>query len=95
MEIVGQLAAVGAVLALLAACTWYLRKRGWAGPPQAGKTRGRRLEAVERLPLGPQHVLHLVRLGDRALLVASSPAGCGLLENCAWRDIEGPQEVLP
>jgi flagellar biogenesis protein FliO len=46
-----------------------------------GRKRSRRkLELVERLPLSPQHSLHLVRLGETMLLVAASPGGCRLIE---------------
>jgi len=77
MEFLQQMAAAALVLGLLGAVLWFLRRRGWAAP--AGKAR-HRLEALERLPLGPNHALHLVRLGPRTLLVASSPAGCALIE---------------
>ncbi len=71
---VGAVAVVGILLAALA----WARRRGWV--TLAGRPAGRRLEALERLALGPQHTLHLVRLGDEALLVACSPSGCAVLE---------------
>ena len=40
----------------------------------------RRMQVVERLPLTPQHSLHLVRIDGRLLVVASGPGGCSLLE---------------
>jgi len=80
MDFVRQMAAAGAVLALLAATLWWLRRKGLAGILPARKTAGRRLECLERLALGPQHTLHLVRLGETALLLASTPAGCTLVE---------------
>ena len=40
----------------------------------------RRMHVVERLPLTPQHSLHLVRIDGRLLVVASGPGGCSLLE---------------
>jgi flagellar biosynthetic protein FliO len=94
MEIMEQLAAVAAVLAVLVASAWWLRRRGLAAPILPGRgTRGRRLESVERLPLGPQQTLHLIRVGERALLVASYPSGCVLLESTAWREVETSREV--
>ena len=93
MEWIEQLAAVGVVLFFLAALLWWFRRRGLAGPLFAARTPGKRLESIERLPLGPQHTLHLVRLGEKALVVASSPAGVALLESVEWREIEGPLEA--
>ena len=93
MEIAGQLAAVAAVLALAIASSWWLRRRGLASvlPRRGG---GRQLESIGRLALGPQQTLHLVRLGERVLLVASWPSGCVLLQTVEWREIEGHREAL-
>lgn len=88
MEMLGQLAAVLAVLTLLAATLWWLRRRGPAVGGASRRGQGRLLESLERLPLGPQHTLHLIRLGSKALVVACSPSGCALVENVAWREIE-------
>jgi hypothetical protein len=88
MEMLGQLAAVAAVLGLAAVIPRWLRRRGWAGTGLQRKTAGRGLESAGRLPLGPQQTLHLVRLGERAWLVASSPSGCVLLETVNWREVE-------
>lgn len=94
MEPVSQIAAVSAVLGLLGATLWWLRRRGIAGLVPAGRTGRRRLESLERLPLGPQHTLHLVRLGETALLVASSPAGCALVHSLPFREIELGREAV-
>ena len=92
MELIQQLAAAGTVTLLLAATLWALRRRGWAQLALPGKRPARRLRAVERLPLGPQHTLHLVRFDGRALLVSSSPSGCALLDASAWRESDdGPE----
>jgi flagellar biosynthetic protein FliO len=80
MEATGQMAAVALVLLLLGATLWALKRNGFAGVARR-KSSGRRLECVERLPLGPQQVLHLVRLGEMEMLVASSPSGCTLLKS--------------
>ncbi|PWU01380.1 MAG: hypothetical protein C5B51_22975 [Terriglobia bacterium] len=94
MDVIGQLAAVAAVLFLLAGTLWWFRRRGFAVPVRGGRTGGRRLEAIERLPLGPQQVLHLVRLGEKVLLVAASPAGCTLIDSFSWREIDSAPEML-
>jgi flagellar biogenesis protein FliO len=82
MEILRQLLAVALVLALAAGASWWLR-RGGPLRPAKGTLRGRlrRLELLERLPLGPQQALCLVRSGDRALTLLVHPGGGLLLEN--------------
>ena len=95
MQVIEQLAAVAAVLLLLAATLWWLRRRGWVEARLARRTARRRLECLERLPLSPQHTLHLVRLGDAALLVASSPAGCTLVGSFSSSQIEGSRGAAP
>ena len=79
MDFGQQYGAVAVVLCLLGGTLWWLRRRGYAaigGPRRAA----RRMEALERLPLAPQHTLHLVRIGRTVALVATSPAGCALLQ---------------
>ncbi len=92
MEILEPMAAIGVVLALLAATLWWLRRRGLAVPLSPRRSpAGRRLECLERLPLAPQHTLHLVRMGDTALLLASTPAGCTVVRSVPCREIERPE----
>jgi hypothetical protein len=43
---------------------------------------------VESLPLSAGNVLHLVRIADRAILIASSPAGCHVVESGHWAQFE-------
>ena len=88
MEAIRQTGAVAAVLALLLLTLWWLRRRGLTGVTLGRKTSVRRLESLERLPLGPQHALHLVRLGGSALLISSSAAGCALIHRAAWQEID-------
>ena len=95
MDMMQQIAAVAGVLVLLVAALWWLRRRGFAGVSLARRPARRRLECLERLPLSPQHTLHLVRLGDAALLVASSPAGCSLIGSFSSGQIERPREATP
>ena len=75
-----QILAVSGVLLLLAASVWWLRRKGLAVRLPGGG-RKRSMESLERLVLSPQHSLHLVTLGGRALLLGTSPAGCTLLES--------------
>jgi flagellar biogenesis protein FliO len=90
MEWMRQVLAVSGVLLLLAASLWWLRRRGLveSAVRSARGGRKRHLEPVERLSLGPQHTLHLVRLAGRGLLVSTSPAGCALLESFDWAAAE-------
>ena len=96
MESIRQMLAVSAVLLLLAASLWWLRRKGVAGHfPRS--SRQHTLQTVERLMLGPQHSLHLVRLAGRGMLVSTSPAGCAVLESFEWASLEsrfsaGPRE---
>ena len=78
------LPAVVAVMAVLALALGWLRKKGARGWPAARTRRpARRLESMERLALAPHHTLHLVRLDDRTILVAESPAGLTLVDGAA------------
>ena len=94
MEVIGQVAAVAGVLTLLVATLWWLKRRGFAGVMPIRRGAGKRLECLERLPLGPQHTLHLVRFGDTALLLASSPAGCALVQSFPNNEIASRREAV-
>jgi len=94
MDLGGQMTAAAAVLVLLGALLWWLRRRGWAAAT-AGRAVGRRLQTMERLALGPQHSLHLVRLGEEALLVACSPSGCALLDRVPARTLADAAGARP
>jgi len=90
----GQLAAVAGVLTLLGFALWFLRNRGIAGITTVRSKPARRLECLERLPLGPHHTLHLVRMGETALLVASSPGGCSLVQSLSPETLERRSGVV-
>ena len=88
MDVFQQVTAVAAVLVLLVATLWVLRRRGVAGLTLRNKPAVRRVESLERLPLGPQHTLHLVRVRETELLVASSPSGCSLVASFPCPNLE-------
>jgi flagellar biogenesis protein FliO len=88
MEYFRELVIVTGVLGGLAAALWWLRRRGWAA---SLPKRRRELECLERLPLGPQHSLHLVRAAGRMMLIASSPAGCALIGHLTDGDLGDAQ----
>lgn len=89
---IGQVAAVVGVLTALVLTLWFLRRRGIAGVLPLRNKPARRLECLERLPLGPHHTLHLVRMGGTSLLVASSPGGCSLVQSVP-PDVAQPETV--
>jgi flagellar biogenesis protein FliO len=94
MELISQLLAAVAVLALLGLVLWTLRRAGAAHfpvPPGRGGKR-RRLEVVESRPLGSGHALHLVRLGDRAVVIAVHPAGSSVIDRGPWPEMAGGGE---
>ena len=95
MEVLQSLAAVGAVLGLLSATLWWLGRRGFAVRLPLKRPAARRLECLERLPLSPQHTLHLVRVGDTALLLASTPAGCTVVRTLPVCEADGLREGAP
>jgi flagellar biogenesis protein FliO len=82
-----QVLAVALVAALLAAAMVWLSRRGFAGAAGSllGVRRPRRLEMLDRLSLTPQHSLHLVRLGNRTILLGRSPSGLALLDTAEGR----------
>jgi flagellar biogenesis protein FliO len=78
MELIRQFAAVALTLALLAGSLWWLRRKGAA---QWGRTRsGKVMEVIESRALCPGHALHLVRVADRVMALATHSGGCTLLE---------------
>lgn len=83
MEIVREVLAVVLVLAALAGALWALRRNGRAGWGGFRRKPAGRLEPLERVALSPHHALHLVRFGDRMLLIAAHAGGCTLLETAA------------
>lgn len=93
METIRETGAVALVLALALGAAWWLRGRGLAGVAASlslpRKGHARRLESLERLTLGPQQSLHLVRLGSSAMLIAAWPTGCVLLHRADWRELDG------
>ncbi len=89
MDILQPMAAVVLVLALLGGALFVLRKRGAAAFSFSRLATGpRRMQVLERLPLGPQHALHIVRLGRRAVVVATAPTSCQLLCEVETLEVE-------
>lgn len=83
MEAIQQTLVVVFVLGLLGVTLYWLRSKGMAqfNVKGVGRAGSRRMQTIERLPLTPQHSLHLVNVAGRVLLIAVSPGGCSLLES--------------
>ncbi len=81
MEPIQEVLAVLVVLGLLGGALYWLRAQGMARfkVKGFGRTVNRQMRSIEQLRLTPQHSLHMVKVGDRILLVALSPGGCSLL----------------
>lgn len=102
MEILPQLLAILAVFALLGLILWWLRRNGAlqlrSGLPARfslarGSSQPRLLARVEALQLTPTHSLNLIRLGDRAILIGTSPTGFQLVESTSWKTLEAQNSV--
>ena len=81
----GAALAVGAVLA-----TRYLQQAriGWRLP-------ARSLRVLETAVLGPQRALHLIAVGGRTLLIASTQGQVALLADVTGESSEKPAEPAP
>ena len=83
MDVLRQIGSVLLVFSLLGAVLWVLRRggkisfQGLARKRAMGNTRS--MIAVERLPLTPQHTLHLICIHGREILVATHPQGCSVV----------------
>lgn len=80
MELADQAFMIAAVFGCLAITILALgRKRAhaWLARRQHGSERGFMVVAG-RLVLTPQHMLHLVRIGERTLLIATHPQGAAI-----------------
>jgi flagellar biogenesis protein FliO len=76
------------VLAILVAALYVLKQRGWArftGMRVLGGSE-RIMKVVERIPLTAQHAVHLVQIGQRRVVIASSPRSCQLITEISERD---------
>jgi flagellar biogenesis protein FliO len=83
MEVIQPLAAIVFVMALLGGALLLLKKRGGATfrMPGISGSAPKRLEVMERVSLGPQHALHLVRVDGKTMVVTTAPGGCQIMEH--------------
>jgi len=82
MQLTEQIGMVLLVFALMGGLLWFAKRRGMASFSMGMRrgASGRRLEVLERVPLTPQHALHLVRVAERTVLIATAPSSCTLLD---------------
>ena len=78
MDVIRQSLAITFVFLLLWAALWFLRKRRGISLSIGRADKGL-LESRGKLALSPQHAVHLVRIGDRDLILALHPSGITLL----------------
>jgi len=90
MELTEQIIMILAVFALLGGTLWFFKRRGGASFSLPGRRANeRRLEVIERIPLTPQHALHLVRISGKTVLIGTAPSACTLLDSSV------PETMLP
>ena len=80
MDIVRQSLAILFVFSLLWTALWLLRKKAWV---RRNKTAPGLLESRGKLALTARHSIHLIRIGDRNLIVALHPDGVTFLGDAA------------
>jgi flagellar biogenesis protein FliO len=78
MDIVRQSLALVLVFALFGTALWLLRKKGWTGFGRIKCVPGL-LESRGKLTLTARHSVHVVRVGDRSLILALHPDGITFL----------------
>jgi len=78
MDIVRQSLAIVFVFALLWTALSFLRKKGWTRSWKTKALPGL-LESRGKLALTARHSIHLIRIGDRSLILALHPDGVTFL----------------
>jgi flagellar biogenesis protein FliO len=87
METLQPVLAAVFVLGLLGGALYWLRAKGLArfNGKGIGRPGARQMRVIERLPLTPNHSLHLVMVGGQRLVVAVSPSDCTVVDAAAWQ----------
>jgi len=86
-----QFLGVLVVLAILVTALYLLKQRGlvrFTGARVLGGGADRMVKVIERVPLTAQHTVHLVQIGQRRVLISSSPGSCQLITEISEREIE-------
>lgn len=74
-----QVVAIFLMLGLLVSTLALLRRRGLGQFPsglRTGAGKSRQMQVIERMPLSPQHSLHLVSVRNSVFLIGVSPGAC-------------------
>jgi flagellar biogenesis protein FliO len=79
-----QFSGIAITLSLLVVAIWWLRRTGSAWRPVRG---ARAMEVIESRGLAPGHTIHLVRVADRVMALATHGSGCTLLEARPWSEL--------
>jgi hypothetical protein len=102
LDLLPQLSAVLAVFVLLGVTLWWLRKRGalqfnakfpFRLPVMRNARQRKVLEHVDALKLSPTHSLNMVKMGDRAILIGTSPGGFYLVESSSWKALQAQMQT--
>jgi flagellar biogenesis protein FliO len=88
LDPVRQLLAIVSVFALLAAGLWLLRKKTGRTKQTPGL-----LESQGKLVLTARHSIHLIRIGDRQLIVALHPEGICFLGDAAPAAVRDRKDI--
>jgi flagellar biogenesis protein FliO len=91
-----RLLGVAGTFAMLGAALFWLRRRGWAHFSSASRRCAtKRLESLEKIAVGPNQWIHLLRLGDRAMVVSVSPSGCRFLARMRLSELDDSAALHP
>lgn len=85
MDVMRQSLAITFVFLLLWAALWFLRKKRGISFPTGRAGQGA-LQSHAKLALSAQHALHVVRVGNRELVLGVHPSGITLLCDSAARN---------
>ena len=80
MDVLREILAIAFVFALLGSALWLLKRRNGAGIGLAnlgglGPRGPQLIESRAKLVLSAQHSLHLIRAGERQILIGAHPSG--------------------
>ncbi len=86
-----QFLGVLVVLGILVTALYLMKQKGLVRFTGARVLGGgeRMVKVIERVPLTAQHTVHLVQIGQRRVLISSSPGSCQLITEISEHEAEG------